>query len=100
MESEKGGQCPYDGRFCQEGFCEGCEVYRQHESLTHESPTSISSFDEIVKQAQEKGLLGFRSIKFAGKASVVFAILSVLAETEPTETDLEWWLLRLWLVRN
>ena len=95
MESKKGGWCPYDGRFCQEGFCEGCEVYQQRKF-----PTSISNFDEIVKQAQEKGLLGFRSIKFAGKANVVFAILSVLAETEPMETSSEWWKLRLWLVRN
>jgi len=35
-----------------------------------------------------------------GKAKDVFAILKLLAETLPEETDSDWWALRLWLRRN
>lgn len=27
MKNFKGEWCPYDGRFCQEGYCEDCMVY-------------------------------------------------------------------------
>jgi hypothetical protein len=31
MENHKGGSCPYSkiGLFCQEGYCEGCEIWKQ-----------------------------------------------------------------------
>ena len=31
MKSKKGEFCPYDGRFCQEGYCDDCLVYLEYE---------------------------------------------------------------------
>lgn len=31
MSNIKGEWCPYDGRFCQEGYCEDCMIYLEHE---------------------------------------------------------------------
>ena len=28
LENHKAHWCPYDGLFCQEGYCEDCEVYQ------------------------------------------------------------------------
>lgn len=39
-------------------------------------------------------------LKLVGKAKHVFAILTLLATTEPEETDPNWWALRLWIRRN
>ena len=39
-------------------------------------------------------------LKAIGKAKAVFAWISILATTVPIETDLDWWAVRLWLVRN
>lgn len=58
------------------------------------------SLSDLIKQAREKGLISICPIGLAGKADAVFEIMGVIAKTEPMETDLDWWSLRLWLMRN
>ena len=31
MRNMKGEFCPYNGRFCQEGYCDDCMVYLEYE---------------------------------------------------------------------
>jgi hypothetical protein len=58
------------------------------------------SFDDLVKQAQEKGLLSIGPIVLRGKAESTFGMLSIMAKTEPIEHDPEWWHNRVWGWRN
>lgn len=53
--------------------------------------------DELINNIVSKGLVSFIG---RGKAQAVFNFIKVLATTEPIETDGDWWMLRLWLVRN
>lgn len=39
-------------------------------------------------------------LKLKGKARPVFNFLNIIATTDPEETDLDWWTLRLYLRRN
>lgn len=53
--------------------------------------------DELINDVVKRGLVSFVSW---GKAQAVFDFFKVLATTEPIETDSDWWILRLWLMRN
>lgn len=53
--------------------------------------------DELIKQMRERGLVSFGGF---GRALALFDLLNIMATTEPIETDTDWWLLRLWLIRN
>jgi hypothetical protein len=55
------------------------------------------AMDKIIKQMREKGLV---EIRCNGKAKPVFDFIELLANSEPYETDEDWWTLRLWLMRN
>jgi len=58
------------------------------------------SLDEMIKQAQEKGLLSICPFTVRGKAEATFGMLSIMAKTEPVEQDPEWWHNRVWGWRN
>ncbi|MFA5937185.1 MAG: hypothetical protein WC822_04915 [Candidatus Paceibacterota bacterium] len=58
------------------------------------------SLDEMIKRAQEKGLLSICPIAFRGKAEAAFGMLSIMAKTESIETDPEWWHDRVWGWQN
>ena len=40
------------------------------------------------------------AFRLVGKAKHVFEYIRILALTDEYEVDLDWWTLRLWLVRN
>lgn len=58
------------------------------------------SLDELIKQAQEKGLIHICPLGLRGKSEAVFGLLSVLTQTDSMDADSDWWQLHLWLVRN
>jgi len=53
--------------------------------------------DKLIEDMRRKGLVSFTS---KGKSWAVFNLLNILATTEPIETDIDWWVLRLFLGRN
>lgn len=55
---------------------------------------------ELIKDMKEKGLVSIGCLKFKGQAKPVFEMLAIMNDTEPEETDPNWWKLRLWLRRN
>lgn len=56
--------------------------------------------DKLIKDMKEKGLMSVAPIRFIGRAGPTFDMLVIMATTKPEETDLDWWILRLWLGRN
>ncbi|MDD1777652.1 MAG: hypothetical protein LUQ65_05730 [Candidatus Helarchaeota archaeon] len=45
LEFHKGSFCVHAPVFCQEGYCSGCEIYRQGLSLTKPTDRSDSARD-------------------------------------------------------
>lgn len=58
------------------------------------------SLNEMVKQAQEKGLLSICPFTLRGKSESTFGLLSIMVKTEPIEDDPEEWRNILWIRRN
>jgi len=54
--------------------------------------------DELIKEMQEKGLISIAPLRFQGKANAVLEFLSIMATTDPMETDLNWWGLRMFIL--
>jgi hypothetical protein len=52
-ENRKGGWCPYDGRWCQEGFCEDCLVYREFRE-DREIAANINDFWANLESGTER----------------------------------------------
>ncbi len=56
--------------------------------------------DKIIKAIKENGLIGVAPLRFIGKAKPTLEMLAIINDTEPEETDLDWWTLRMYLRRN
>jgi hypothetical protein len=49
------------------------------------------SLDELIKQAQEKGLISVSPIIMRGKSDSVFGLLAIMARTRPLfRSDITW----------
>jgi hypothetical protein len=48
------------------------------------------SLDEMIKQAQEKGLISISPLAMRGKSDSVFGLLSIMARTKPLRTSDIW----------
>ena len=55
---------------------------------------------ELIRDMKEKGLVSVAPIKFTGQAKPTFEMLAIMSDTDPEETDPNWWAIRLWLKRN
>ncbi len=60
----------------------------------------MKTLSDLILQMKEKGLMSVAPIKFVGQAKPTFEMLAIMANTEPEETDPDWWILRLYLKRN
>ena len=55
---------------------------------------------EFIQDMKDKGLVSIGSLRLLGKANPVFDMLAIMVDTEPAETDPNWWGIRLYLRRN
>lgn len=58
------------------------------------------SLDDMIKQAQENGLISICPFTLRGKPEATFGMLSIMAKTEPVIIDPDWWRNRMWGWRN
>lgn len=55
--------------------------------------------NELFKEIQPgEMILAVSSFKLKGKAKYVFAMLQILATTEPIEGDKSWWAVKAWIM--
>ncbi len=55
---------------------------------------------QLIRHMKQNGMVSVAPLNLKGKAAPVLKFWAVLADTEEMETDLGWWQLRLWLIRN
>ncbi len=60
----------------------------------------MADLNDLIKDAQEKGLMSIAPLKFRGKAKPVFEMLAIMADTEPIEADKDWWGVRAYILAH
>ncbi len=55
---------------------------------------------QLIQQMKAQGLMSVAPITFVGKAQPTFELLAIITDTEPEETDPNYWGIRAWLRRN
>ena len=55
---------------------------------------------ELIQTIKDKGLSAVAPLRLDGTSKAVFDFLVLIQDTDPEETDKDWWELRLWLKRN
>ena len=55
---------------------------------------------QLIKNMKNKGIMSVAPIKIIGRAKPTLEMLAIMADTEPEETDPNWWVIRLWIIRN
>jgi hypothetical protein len=50
IEQRKGSFCEYDSKFCQEGYCLGCEIYlKKSQGTKAQNPHAQLKVQELAK---------------------------------------------------
>lgn len=53
IEQRKGSFCEYDSKFCQEGYCRGCEIYLKKSSGTKsQNPHAQLKLQEVANKQE------------------------------------------------